>query len=257
VELRKTLAERDLVLAALEDRNRELDQFAYGASHDLKAPLRGIANLSEWVEEDLAGAMTEGARGQMALLRARVHRMEALIDGLLAYARAGRVAEQSETVDVGLMVREIIDVFAVPKDKATFRVGAGLPTLRTERVPLQQILMNLLGNAVKHKGGDGAQIGVEARAVGDGWEFSVLDNGAGVPVEFRERIFDIFQKLDSRDKVEGAGIGLAIVRKLVVRRGGHAWVDSSFSGGAAFRFTWPNVSKALALPLGPSAVPVA
>jgi signal transduction histidine kinase len=248
-ELQQTLAQRNRVLEELEARNRDLDQFAYVASHDLKAPLRGIANLSEWVEEDLAEAMTEKAKEQMALLRGRVHRMEALIDGILAYSRAGRGVEKTETVDVSLLLREIVDVFAVPNDKATFRLGARLPTLRTERIPLQQILMNLVGNAVKHNPNDGGEIAVEARDLGHAWEFSVLDNGPGVPAEYHERIFGIFQKLDSRDKVEGAGIGLAIVRKLVLRRGGKVWVDSSPSGGAAFRFTWPNTSTAVALAL--------
>jgi len=240
VELQLMLLERNRALAELETSNGDLDQFAYVASHDLKAPLRGIANLSAWVEEDLGAAMTDGARDHLKRLRGRVHRMEALIDGILAYSRAGKATQPIETVAVGSLVREVVEILAVPEGRVAVRTTGSLPTLRTERVPLQQILMNLISNAVKHNAREGAEVQVEARRAEDAWELSVLDNGPGVPVEYRERIFGIFQRLDSRDKVEGAGIGLSIVQKLVTRRGGRVWVEESPSGGAAFRFTWPD-----------------
>jgi light-regulated signal transduction histidine kinase (bacteriophytochrome) len=225
--------------AALARSNRELDQFAYIASHDLKAPLRGIANLSQWIEEDLADRMTDGAREHMALLRGRVHRLEALIDGILSYSRAGRGRGKVEVVDVGRLIAEVVELLAPPPG-AVIDVAPGMPTVNAERVLLQQVLMNLIGNALKYAGGPAARVSVRARDAGASWEFSIADNGSGIAAEYQERIWGIFQVLESRDKVEGTGSGLSVVRKIVVSRGGRAWVDSAEGAGATFRFTWPK-----------------
>ncbi len=223
---------------ALEASNRELDQFAYVASHDLKAPLRGISNLSQWIEDDLADRFTDEAREQMRLLRGRVHRMEGLIDGILQYSRAGRVQERPERVDVGILVRDVVDLLAPPEGVA-IEVQPGMPVLFTERLPMQQVLMNLVGNAVKYGPEGDTRVTVSARDGGEAWEFAVADNGPGVPPEYHDRIFGLFQTLESRDKVEGTGIGLSIVKKMVESRGGRVWVESPPGGGATFRFTWP------------------
>jgi len=223
---------------ALEASNRELDQFAYVASHDLKAPLRGIANLSQWIEDDLADRFTEESHEHMRLLRGRVHRMESLIDGILQYSRAGRTQEQPERVDTAALVDDVVDLIAPPEGVQVV-VQPGMPVLSTERLPLQQVFMNLVSNAVKYGGAD-ARVEVSARAAGDGvCEFTVRDNGPGIAPEYHERIFAIFQTLEARDKVEGTGIGLSIVKKMVESRGGRVWVDSAPGAGAAFRFTWP------------------
>ncbi|HEY0020625.1 MAG TPA: PAS domain-containing protein [Longimicrobium sp.] len=223
---------------ALEASNRELDQFAYVASHDLKAPLRGISNLSQWIEDDLADRFTDDAREQMRLLRGRVTRMEGLIDGILQYSRAGRVQEQPERVDVGALARDVVDLLA-PPDGVTVEVQPGMPVLFTERLPMQQVLMNLVGNAIKYGPEGGTRVTVSARDADGGWEFAVADNGPGVPAQYHDRIFGLFQTLESRDKVEGTGIGLSIVKKMVESRGGRVWVESPPGGGATFRFTWP------------------
>ena len=222
----------------LERSNRELDQFAYVASHDLKAPLRGIANLSTWLEEDLSGALTGEAREHMRLLRGRVQRMERLIDGILEYSRAGRLHAQPESVDVGALLAETVE-FLAPPDRSVIRVAPGFPTLATERVPLQQVFMNLIANAVKHARRPDALVDVSARQGDHGWEFVVADNGPGIAPEHHERVFGIFQTLEARDRVEGTGIGLSVVKKLVETRGGRVWIDSVPGAGAAFHFTWP------------------
>jgi PAS domain S-box-containing protein len=230
--------------AALEASNRELDQFAYVASHDLKAPLRGISNLSQWIEDDLADRFTDESREHMALLRGRVHRMEGLIDGILRYSRAGRVRDPAERVDTGALVREIVDLLAPPAG-ATVGVAGAMPVLVTERLPLQQVLMNLVGNALKYGGGAAARVEVSARRDAQGeWELAVRDHGPGIAPEYRERIFGIFQTLEPRDRVESTGIGLSIVKKLVEGRGGRVWVDEAPGGGALFRFTWPESAGA-------------
>lgn len=224
---------------ALEASNQELDQFAYVASHDLKAPLRGISNLSSWIEDDLGDAASEEVRGHLALLRSRVVRMEGLIDGILQYSRAGRTREQTELVDTGALAREIIDLIAPPPG-AVVEVEPGMPVFVTERLPLQQVLMNLVGNAIKYAGGPSARVAVAARhADGEAWEFSVRDSGPGIAPEHHERIFTIFQTLESRDRTESTGIGLSIVKKLVESRGGRVWVEPATGAGAVFRFRWP------------------
>ena len=225
----------------LERSNKELDQFAYVASHDLKAPLRGIANLTQWMEEDLGDRVTGDSRQHMQLLKGRVNRMEALIDGILAYSRAGRVREKPERVDVGKILAESIELLAPPPD-AEIVIGSGMPTIRTERVPLQQVFMNLVGNALKYNQRSGARVEITAQEL-DGWyQFSVSDNGPGIAPQYRERIWQIFQTLAARDKVEGTGIGLAVVRKIVEARGGRTWLDSEVGRGSTFHFTWPQQS---------------
>lgn len=221
---------------ALERSNRELDQFAYIASHDLKAPLRAIANLSEWIEEDVADQLSDESRQHMNLLRGRVHRMEALIDGILQYSRAGRVQTPIETVNVSTLLDEVIELLDPPAEVSII-VQSDMPTLKTQRVPLQQIFMNLINNAIKYSQRPDVRIDVGFR-MGKSYEFSVTDNGQGIAPEYHQKIWGIFQRLESRDKVEGTGIGLSVVKKIVESRGGRVWVESEPGAGATFRFTW-------------------
>ncbi len=236
-EIERKAEELARLARALEASNRELDQFAYVASHDLKAPLRGIANLSQWIEEDLGDAVPAESRQHLDLMRVRVHRMEGLIDGVLQYSRAGRVRERPEPVEVGALLDEVLDLLAPPEGVAV-EVGP-MPTLVAERLPLQQVFMNLVGNAVKYTHRPDARVEVSAAERGAFWEFAVRDNGPGIAPEYHDRIFGIFQTLAARDKVEGTGIGLSLVRKLVESRGGRVWVESAEGEGSAFRFLWP------------------
>jgi PAS domain S-box-containing protein len=238
-ERKRAEAERERLIAALERSNQDLDQFAYVASHDLKAPLRGISNLSQWIEEDLQGVMTDETREQMRLLRGRVERMEALINGILDYSRAGRMRGRPERVDVGRLITECVELLAPPAGTHV-EVAPGMPVLRAERVPLQQVFLNLLGNAFKHASGAEPHVHVGVRATEDCWEFSVRDNGPGIAPEYQERIWGLFQTLRARDELESTGIGLSVVKKSVEARGGRAWVESAVGEGATFRFTWPQ-----------------
>jgi light-regulated signal transduction histidine kinase (bacteriophytochrome) len=224
--------------AELARSNQDLDQFAYVASHDLKAPLRGIANLTEWIEEDLGDKVTGESREHMQLLKGRVHRMEALIDGILTYSRAGRVHEEPTDVDVGELLTECIELLDPPPETNVV-VGPGMPVLRTERVPLQQVFMNLIGNAIKYNRREGARVDVSVQAVDGEYRFSVTDNGPGIEPRYRERIWQIFQTLAPRDQVEGTGIGLSVVRKIVESRGGRTWLESEVGQGTTFHFSWP------------------
>lgn len=235
--------ERERLIVELKRSNEDLDQFAYVTSHDLKAPLRGIANLSQWVEEDLAEKISEEGRDQMRLLRGRVHRLEALINGILSYSRAGRIRERLELVNVGSLAREVVELLAPPTGMEV-EIAADLPTIETERVPLQQVLMNLLSNAIKHAKKSDPRVSVTCSPSRDGYSFMVKDNGPGINPAFHQRIWIIFQTLEPRDKVEATGIGLSIVKKIVESRGGRVWIESVPGAGAELHFSWPVRAKA-------------
>jgi PAS domain S-box-containing protein len=222
--------------------NRELDQFAYVASHDLKAPLRGIASLAQWIEEDLGRKVDPQSRKHLELLQVRVHRMEALIEGILKYSRAGRIRDRQELVNVGDLLNESIELLDPPPD-ASIIVGSGMPAIQTERAALQQVFMNLIGNAITHSRRKDPYIWIDVGEDGDFYKFSVGDDGPGIAPEFHDKIWEAFQTLEPRDKVEGTGIGLALVRKHVVARGGRAWVESGQGEGATFYFLWPKHPK--------------
>jgi len=227
--------------AILEKRNIELDQFAYIVSHDLKAPLRAIANLSVWLEEDLAPYLTEDTRHQMDLMQGRVHRMEALINGLLQYSRIGRISTASEVVDVEALLAEVIDSLAPPPE-FTVTVMPGMPMLMTERLPLEQVFANLISNGIKHNHRPDGQIVISVEEQTDFYEFAVADNGPGIAPEFHDKVFVIFQTLQPRDTVENTGVGLAIVKKIIEDKGGTIALESQPNQGATFRFTWPKQS---------------
>lgn len=232
---------RQELIATLERTNAELDAFAYVASHDLKAPLRNIATLAGWVEEDLGDAMSDEVRGHLAMMQRRVKRLEDLVEGVLSYSRAGREGLAAEEVDVGALLADVVELLA-PTEGATVAVRPGMPRLRTARVPLQQVFMNLIGNALKHGGRppEPARVTVSVRDDGERWEFAVADEGTGIAPRFHDRVWGMFQTLRPRDVVEGTGIGLAVVRKVVTANGGSAWLESDEGQGACFRFTWPK-----------------
>lgn len=223
--------------ATLEDRNRELEQFAYVASHDLKAPLRAIANLSEWLEEDLQGQLSDDNQRQMDLLRGRVHRMEALINGLLAYSRVGRTQVPTETFAVEDLLEEVIDSLDPPAS-FTIQIHPEMPTITGKRLLLRQIFANLIGNAIKHHGRSDGVIQISVRDVGQMYEFAVADNGPGIAPQYHQKIFTIFQTLEARDTKENTGIGLSIIKKIIDTEGGCIWLESQEEQGATFYFTW-------------------
>lgn len=225
----------------LEDRNRELEQFAYVASHDLKAPLRAIANLSEWIEEDLQGQLPAENQKQMRLLRGRVHRMEALINGLLEYSRVGRTDAAIAQVEVAALLDEIIDSLA-PPPTFTIEVAPGMPILQTKVTALRQIFANLISNAIKHHHMATGYIQIAVTDLGNFYEFAIADNGPGIHPAYHQKIFTIFQTLQARDVKESTGIGLAIVKKIVETEGGSIRLESQEGAGSTFYFTWRKSS---------------
>lgn len=238
-ELAKMTAILAKTTTNLKKRNQELDQFAYVVSHDLKAPLRAIANLSSWIEEDLHEVMTSDTQQQMNLLRGRVHRMEALINGLLEYSRVGRIHTAVEVVNVSKLLMDVIDSLA-PAPTYQIEVETPMPVFETQRLPLEQVFSNLISNAIKHNRKKAGYVKISAQDQGEFYEFSVADNGPGIAPQYHEKVFVIFSTLEARDKVENTGIGLSLVKKIVETQGGTIKLESNEGEGAIFRFTWPK-----------------
>lgn len=225
--------------AQLERSNRELDQFAYIASHDLKAPLRGIDHLATWITQDAEAVLPDPSKNHLAKLRNRVQRMDRLLDDLLAYSRVGRRDGAPEWVKIHELISDIVTFLAPPTGFAV-HITSELPELVTPRTPLEIVLRNLIDNAFKHHHHPVAgEVQINVQVQGDFVEFRISDNGPGIDSKFHERIFGVFQTLQPRDQIEASGMGLAIVKKTVEHRGGTVWVDSVLGQGATFAFTWP------------------
>jgi PAS domain S-box-containing protein len=225
--------------AELERSNQELAQFAYVISHDLKAPLRAINHLAQWIEQDARDSLPAPSQEHLARLQGRVQRMDKLLDDMLAFSRASSQRHAKEMVDTAALVRDIAEMQAPPPG---FVVAAELPmpVFMAERVPLETTLRNLIGNAIKHHHAPArGRATVSAHRTGNWFEFAVADNGPGIEPDYHQRIFEIFSTLQPRDQVEGSGMGLSVVQKIVESRGGRVWVDSDLGRGAVFYFTWP------------------
>jgi PAS domain S-box-containing protein len=232
-------------LVHLESANEELKNFAYVVSHDLKAPLRGIGSLADWLASDYADKLDGQGREYLALLKNRVTRMDGLIDGVLEYSRVGRVKETRVAVDLNALVPEIVDALAAPPS-VMISVQDPLPTVVAERTRLRQLFQNLIGNAIKHLDRPHGEVRVAAHDDGDHYTFSVADNGPGIDPRHHERIFQLFQTLSPRDRKESTGVGLALVKKIVELYGGRVWLESQTGQGSTFFFTLPKAGTSTA-----------
>ncbi len=225
----------------LERSNRELNEFAYSASHDLRAPLRAVAQMAAWIAEDHGAELSEEVRNDLGLMQRRVKRMQALLDDMLEYARAGRTEGGLTHIDTAQLAHEIIETLPL-SNGFTIHVGA-MPTLLSHRTPLHQVLRNLISNAVKHHDRPDGRVEISAVDHGDHVEFIIQDDGPGIAQDYQEQIFRMFTTLKPRDAVEGSGMGLALVKKIVEGRGGTVALESAEGRGSTFRFTWPRSTE--------------
>lgn len=246
VELSRLSRQLEVKASKLERSNAELQSFAYVASHDLKTPLLGIDFLTTCLEEDLEDYLADPKANpdvsrNLKRLGTQTHRMNHLIAGVLDYATVGTREEALEQVDAGQLVRDIAGDLRLSATQIS--IGSNLPVLLTYAVRLEQVFSNLMTNAIKyHDKPDQIQVNVTCRSLEDAYEFSVSDNGPGIDPMFHDRVFEVFQTLQSRDEIESTGVGLSIVRKSVEELGGSVGLTSTPGNGSNFTFTWPKSS---------------
>lgn len=237
--LRNAMSRLEDANANLVEVNEELEKFAYVAAHDLRSPLRGIANTAAFIREDDGDRLSKSSFRHLDRMEGRIQRMESLLKDLLAYSRVGRKEDAIAYVDTRQLVKNCVELLAIP-ERIEVRLPREMPQLETYVTPLRHVLLNLVGNAIKHGGDIIRRIDIEVQPRGDRWEFSVADDGPGIEPEFHEQVFEMFRTLQSRDEVEGSGMGLAIIRKQIRHFGGDIQVESELGKGTKFTFTWPN-----------------
>ncbi len=219
--------------------NRELKDFAYIVSHDLKAPLRAIGSLSDWLKSDYEEQLDEEGKELVELLSTRVRRMNDLIDGVLQYSRVGRESEEKVNIDLNQVVHNVIDSI-VPPENIAIEVQGELPTVWFEKTRIIQVFQNLISNAVKYMDKPKGEIKIGCAAENGSWKFNVSDNGPGIAEEYFDKIFQIFQTLQARDVFESTGVGLSVVKKIIEMYGGKIWVESIVGSGTTFFITVPR-----------------
>ncbi|MEM7247530.1 MAG: ATP-binding protein [Acidobacteriota bacterium] len=243
-ELEAKVAERTAELAErtrkLERSNADLESFAYATSHDLRSPLRHVDGLVTLLIEEGELESNERFADHARLLRERVSRMEALIEGILAYSRAESVGELTEDVDVGSLLEEMLEQDVTVPNGFRVEVQDGLPTIRGNATFVRQVFFNLISNAVKHHDREDGLVAVGWRRREDFHEFSVVDDGPGIEARHHEKIFGLFQTLGRERNAESSGIGLALVKRILDEVGGELSLVSEPGSGARFVFTWPS-----------------
>jgi signal transduction histidine kinase len=224
----------------LQRSNAELEQFAYVASHDLQEPLRKVASFCQLLQRRYAGRLDEKADQYIELAVDGAKRMQQLINDLLAFSRVGRTAQRREEVSCGVLLAQAWANLGPAVRTSHAMIAQGdLPVVLGEASLLTAVFQNLLSNALKFAGDQAPRISVSAHREGEHWLFSFSDNGIGIPAEYAERIFVIFQRLHDRAAYPGTGIGLAMCRKIIEYHGGRIWLDTTVTSGARFCFTLP------------------
>ena len=234
---RKAEKEREHLVEKLREVNKELEDFAYIISHDLKAPLRGISTLASWLSEDYQDSIDNEGKGLLQLLNRRVSRMYSLIDGVLMYSRIGKTQKRNKQLDTNVILAEVVESLEIPTG---FEVTAEskLPIIFNDDTQIRQVFQNFISNAIKYNDkGENGRVIVRSKDLLSHWQFCIADNGPGIPAKYHDKIFQIFQTLQRRDDFESTGIGLTIVSKIIKNNGGKIWVESQEGQGTDFYFT--------------------
>ncbi len=232
----RDISEREQLLADLRKSNQDLDEFAYVASHDLKAPLNAIDRLVTWIEEDATEQFDEDTKKHFSMIKSRVKRMNTLLSDLLSYSRIGREEHEPVCLNLKLSVASCFELLDIPKG-FSFEIDDADVVL--PRVPMELILTNLISNAIKHHDCDNGLIKVSYVKTETQHQVAVTDDGPGINAKMHEKVFERFQTLKPRDQVEGSGLGLAMVQKMAQHLGGDISLESALGEGSKFTFAWP------------------
>lgn len=229
---------QQVLLKEVQSANKDLQDFAYIVSHDLKAPLRAIRSLADWIAEDYEDVLDDEGKEHIALMKNRVKRMYDLIDGILRYSRVGRERETASHVNLNELLEGVVDTLMPPKHIEV--IVDDLPIIVCEQTRMSQVFQNLISNAIKYMDKPKGLIRVTCEVVEEHWQFCVADNGPGISPKYFKKVFQIFQTLTSKERTDSTGVGLTVVRKIVEMYGGKAWVTSELTKGCQFYFTFPK-----------------
>jgi signal transduction histidine kinase len=239
MKLRKTNLKLEASLKELENKNEQLERFAFLAAHDIKSPLNNISNLTELFSMNHGRALGENARQMLEMISNSAIKLRSLVDGLLEYSRSDSILnEQQSNIDLNSLIHEIAELFTY-ENNLEIELVSEFESIHMNRAALEQILMNLIANAVKYSDKQKTEITFRLTQDPEFYYFEVRDNGPGIDPSFQDRIFEIFEIVASTDKfgIRGNGIGLATVKKLVLKLGGEVSVDSAKEKGANFKFS--------------------
>lgn len=226
--------QKEKLLRELENSNKGLQEYAHIVSHDLKSPLRSISALATWLNEDYREVLDENGINNLQMMQEKIEGMDKLIDGILRYSSINSDTLEEESVDLNRVVHEIREIIFIP-DNVNVVIMNTLPTLTADRTKMHQLLQNLIGNAVMHIKRKEGLVTISSNETNTHWQFSVMDNGIGIPKEYHEKIFKIFQSIGNEER--STGIGLSIVKKIVDLYEGKIWLDSDEGVGTTFHFT--------------------
>ncbi len=227
---------QERLLRELAVQNQELNDYAHIVSHDLKSPLRSIEALVSWLKEDYQDELGKAGRQQIDLIVSQLEKMDALIQGILKYSSIDREERQELPIDLNQLLKETVELLNVP-DNITIYIHS-LPSITADRFKIQQLFQNLLVNAIDNMDKPDGLIDVIARKLDQGTQFEIRDNGKGIEKDYFDKIFQVFQKLENDSN--STGIGLSIVKKIVMYYDGEIWLESQLEKGTSFYFTLPK-----------------
>ncbi len=230
--------DQEKLLKELATQNEELNDYAHIVSHDLKSPLRSIEALVSWVKEDYGNALGEDGSKQMDLIVTNLEKMDALISGILNYSSIDKDVQTKRSIDLNHLVAETLEM--IPQAEAVKIKIHSLPTIKADRFKMQQLFLNLIGNAVSSITHGSGKVEILSRALDKGYQFEIKDNGKGINSAYFNKIFQVFQKLEN--ETVSTGIGLSIVKKIINSYGGKIWLESEEGTGTTFYFTLPETN---------------
>jgi signal transduction histidine kinase len=221
----------------LQHAEKELDEYVYVVSHDLKAPLRGLSTLASFIEEELSEKCCPSVAELLGMMKSRTERMQAMLDGILHYSRTAGRDHIQEHISVKTLINKAIEEIS-PTTDVVLEVPDELPEMQVDTVKLKEVFKNLIHNGITHNDESVKRISVTFKDLGNAFEFTVTDNGKGIRKDHQEKVFGLFHTLQSKDNGGRVGLGLAIVKKIVEQQRGKVVVDSTPGSGSAFSFTW-------------------